>query len=238
MLDNICRLRAKCSATGRKPKLIFNITESNVIVDKLADLARYALATNISLNFSNLLMVKGSHADVNSCISKIEDLPDDQLLHAWEVLCDLPERMIAEKGNIPHMGRLYEVIKRKAESITLNRFVPGPDEVFYRSFAAAYPKNPNAYLRKIYRSFDQCHRGILICLGTGPIEFALPFPIGRLKYRFILIHRNENKVTFCNEQEVQTRSVLSFTPAEKTDTAEHVLMEILSYEEVKGTCQP
>jgi hypothetical protein len=238
LLNNISRLKSRmCNTTGHKPSLVLNVTESNVIIDKLVDLAKYAVDNEIDLQFSNLLVVKGSFAEKNKCLTKITDIPDDQVPSAWEVIGDLRERMVVQNPRVRlDFGPLYDILKQRAEAISLNRFVPSANELFYRSFACAHPRNPNAILRKIFRSFYDCYRGILITSGST-IAIKLPYLAARLKYRTIWCKNNHSDMYIGAMEEASVGSYLSIATARTKRYFTHVLMEVFEYEIEIGSAE-
>jgi len=236
LLNNIARLKGRFRNSGRNPVLILNVTESNVIIDSLVDLARYAVNNDIGLQFSNLIIVKESYADINNSLMKIADIPDEQIPSTWEILCDLPERFRAEKpdsNNYLLFGPFYEIIKQRAEAKSLNRFVPTAKELFYSSFAAAHPKNPNALLRKVFWSFDDCYRGILIHSGST-IDIVLPYEAGRLTYRLIWINSSHTDSFISPVQEAFLGQYVSIDSVKTGEYYSNVLLEVLSYEQDKA----
>ena len=238
LLDNISRLKTRIASTsGPKPFLILNVTESNVIIDNLVDLAKYAIDNDIQLRFSNLLLVEGSFAEKNKCLTKMTDIPDDQIPSAWEIVCDLPERMAAQnpRGSLV-FGPLHDIMRQRAEATSLNRFVPSANELFYRSFARSHPRNPKAILRKIFRSFSDCYRGILITLGST-ITIKLPYSAARLKYRTIWCKDNHSDKYIGVMEEASVGSQLSIATARTERFYTHVLTEVFAYEIEIGTAE-
>ena len=233
LLENIRRLKAKMATTTRpKPLLILNATESNVILGKIEELAKYAVDNDIGLQFSNLLVVPGSYAEKNKCITKIAEIPDEQVPAAWELLCDLPGRIAAQRPGLHlHLGPMYQVLKERVEASTLNRFVPTAEELFYRSFALSNPKNPNAFLRKLYSSFNDCLRGILFTSGST-IDMELPCRAARLRYRTIRLEIVDNKMqnSFGEPRESAVGSHLRLVTGSTQRTDTYVFLEVISYE--------
>jgi hypothetical protein len=238
LLDNINRLKTKSRNTsGHKPLLSLNVTESNVIIDKLVDLAKYAVDNEIGLQFSNLLVIKDSFAEKNKCLTKITDIPDDQVPSAWEIICDLPERMMAQNPRSYLLfGPMYEIVKQRAEAMSFNRFVPSANELFYRSFARSHARNPNAFLRKIFWSFSDCYRGILIKAGST-ITVILPYTAARLKYRTIWCKNSHPGVHIGAVAETTVGSSLSIATGKTARFYTHVLLEVLAYNIEIGTSE-
>ena len=229
LFENISNLKARqCAQRG--PVLIINATESNLIIDKLVDLAKYASENEIGLQFSNLILIKGSFAETNKCLTKITDIPDDQVPSAWEIVYDLPQRIARQnpKGYFD-FGPFYDILKRRAESITLNKFVPAANEPFYRAFAGLHPKNPNAFLRKIFRSFSEYSKGILISSGST-IDIRLPFSSAKLKYRAVWVKNNHSGMYLGGMEEASIGSYLSISTASARGFYTHVLLEVLAYD--------
>jgi len=238
LLDNISRLKAKTrNNPGHKQILTFNVTESNAIIDKLVDLAKFAVDNEIGLQFSNLLIVEGSYAEKNNCLTKITEIPDEQVPAAWEVICDITERTSAQNPRFfLSLGPLYEIMKQRAESISFHRFVPSEDELFYRWFASAHPKNPAAFLRKIFRSFSDCYRGILIASGST-LAFNLPHTAARFKYRTIWCKNNHPDKYAGAMEETVVGSHLTIAVERTERFYTHVLLEVFGYEMVNGTAR-
>lgn len=235
LLENLEKLRAKFKHGSEKPKLFFIITESDAILDGLTDLAKFAVVRNISLFLSNLALVKGSVAAESDCLKKIADVPDTQILHAWEILHDLPKRIRAENPPMDfscELGPLYNAVKHRAESITFNRFVPSEDELVYKAFAAAQSDNPDMYLRKVFLSFDDYVKGIFI--GSGlTVDVNLPYAAGLLRYRTIWCKDLEGKSLQIYTGKSSTAAVgrkLSLSAVKCPKRFTHVFFEILSYE--------
>jgi len=235
LLENVSNLRDKFKPHANNPKLIFIVTESDAIIDDLNDLAKFAIDRNISLRISNLSLVEDSVATKTKCLKKIADVPDSQILHAWEVINDLPRRIRAQNpplGVYCELGPLFNAVKCRAEEISFNRFVPTEDEIVYNLFASTHVKNPEAYLRKIFLSFDVCIKGIFVKSGCS-VEIKLPFSKGILKYRPILckeIPGKELKLIFCDIATVFVEEHLSLTAVKSVGKFTHLLFEISTYE--------
>jgi wyosine [tRNA(Phe)-imidazoG37] synthetase (radical SAM superfamily) len=229
ILENIEKLRRRCISTGTDcPKIIFNITESDIIVDTFEDLARYAYLNDIHINVSNLILVEGTFAQQNNSITKIIDMPQEKLFKVWEMFLDLTDRFTAALRPAPTFGLVYEMLRNKVESLTYNRFVPSKEEIFYQAFADTHPKNPNAYLQKFFLDFDTCIKGILIKLETGKLEFTLPFSEGKLRHRIARVSKNAGRIYVGNEIDsiIKSPILIETTPSKEYD---HILFEVLSY---------
>ena len=190
LLENIRRLRERfCGDPSRDPKLVFNVTATDAIIDKLEDLFRFAAENNMFVHLSNLFVMEGSIASKTDCVKKISDMSNSQMPHIREILCDLPRRMKAENKltNVWEYKFLLNSIMQKADIITFNKFVPGADEVIYNSFYKIYPKDQQAYLRKIWTSFDDAFKGMYISAGKS-VRIELPLTSGKMAYRAIWCH--------------------------------------------------
>ena len=235
LLENVNNLIARFKNGSENPKLFFIITESDAILDGLTDLAKFAVERNISLFFSNLSLVAGSVATRTNCLKKIVDIPDPQILDAWEIIHDLPRRIRAEDPPMDFfcdLGPLYNAVKQRAETITFNRFVPSEDEVVYKSFASAQLDNSDMYLRKFFLSFDDCVKGIFIRSGLT-VDVSLPYSAGLLEYRLVLCKEIEAKslrVFIGNSSTVAVGDRISLSAVKCPTRFTHVLFEILSYE--------
>lgn len=239
VLENVDRLIAGFRHGSDNPKLFFIITESDAMLDGVTDLARFAVARNISLYFSNLSLIESSLASKTNAIRKIVDLTDAQLLHAWEILHDIPRRLQAVRPPmdfICDLGPLYGAVRSKAEAVTLNLFMPSEGELIYQSFAVAYPANPDVYLRKLFLSFDDCVKGIFLRSGIKA-EVDLPYASGVIGYRIIWCRDVAGKSLRIYAGRPSTvvvgeRLVLSAVKCPQRFT--HVLFEIQSYEPGAG----
>lgn len=231
LLDNISKFKEKMAKTSRpKPQLILNATESNVMLDTVEDLAKYAVDNEIGLQFSNLLVIKDSFAEKNRCITKAAEILEDQVPAAWEHLCDLPARIAAQSPGLHlHFGPMFQILEKRAEALTLNKFVPSEEELFYRSFALSHIKNPEAFLLKLFLSFSDCLRGILITQGAT-LAMALPYSAARLRYRAIWFKaaRNDTLIGAVEEAAVGSHLTIIAGGAEGIDT--HVFLEVYAYE--------
>jgi hypothetical protein len=248
LLQNIHNLRSRCAAASvRVPILAFNITLSDVIVDKLIDLARHACAHDMSVNFSNLSIIKGSVVDKTGCISRVSDMPQREIPHVWEIFQDLPRRMKSEnpKSDVWDFGSLYYEVKRIAESITLNRFLPTKEELIYQTFYQLYPQRKSAYLRKIFLSFDHYYKGIYLDVNDDDdIVLDLPYRMGTIRYRIIWCkERRDGNLTVIPSQvaEVTTGQKIRISAHQCIHNDmefDHVLFEVLSYFEAvsDSTC--
>jgi hypothetical protein len=185
LLENIRRLRTRFSGdTSRDPRLVFNVTATDAIIDKLESLFRFAAENNMFVHLSNLFVMEGSIASKTNCVRKISEMSDSHMPHVREILSDLPRRMKAQNPltNVWEYKFLYSGIMQKADAITFNKFVPGPDEVVYDSFYKTHPRDPDAHLRKMWLSFDDAFMGIYIGTGKNVVMELLP---GKIAYRAI-----------------------------------------------------
>jgi hypothetical protein len=235
LLENIRRLRQRFSGDpSRDPKLVFNVTATDAIIDKLEGLFRFAADNNMFVHMSNLFVMDGSIASKTDCVKKISDMPDSQMPHIREALCDLPRRMKAQNPltNVWEYNFLYNGITQKADSMTFNQFVPGADEVVYSSFYETHPKDPQAHLRKIWVSFDDAFRGILVSSGNR-IKIELPLAAGKMTYRAVWcrdrLDGNLDVLPGPIEEAALTRELT--VSAENCNGRYHgMLFEVLSYE--------
>ena len=235
LIDNINNLRTRFKPGAANPRLIFIVTESDAILSGLTELARFAVQRNISIYMSNRAPVEDSVATVTECLGRIADLPDPQILNAWEIIHDLPRRTRAEHPPIDYfcdMGPLYNIVRQRAESITLNQFTPSEEELVYKSFAVSQQKNPEMYLKKLFLSFDDCIKGIFIRPGFV-VDVLLPHTSGVLKYRIIWCKDISGKSLHIHAGSPSTAVVgdhLAFSAIKCPQRFTHVLFEILSYE--------
>ena len=238
---NIDKLRSTFSPPPfQNPVLCFNVTESDAIVDGLTDLARYASLNNMYLSFSNLAIAENSVADKTKCITKMIDIQENKTLDAWEVLYDLPRRMNAQNPMFQPcvFGPLYSSMKNKVESITYNNFKPQAGDIVYQRFAQAYPTSQNAYLRKIYLSFDDCYSGIFMEIDDDLlITLDLPYENARLSYRTIWCRvRGDGNLEIIPSLETDITvgkciSISSGHNNKELSKYNHILLQILSYNE-------
>lgn len=235
LIENINNLRARFKPGSVQPRLVFIVTESDAILSGLTDLGRFAVERNISIYISNMAFVEDSVATKANYLKKISELPDSQIGDAWEIIHDLPRRIRAAHPPIDYffdLGPLYNAVKSRSESITLNRFIPSESDLVYKSFAAAQPKNPDIYLRKFFLSFDDGVKGIFIKSGMT-VNVDLPFATGQLAYRPVFCKEIEGKrlrIFIGDKKTVVVGSKLSLSAIKCPTKFTHVLFEILSYE--------
>ncbi len=240
LLENIRRLRERFSGDpSRDPRLVFNVTATDAIIDKLDNLFRFAADNNMFVHLSNLFVMEGSIASKTGCVKKISDMSDSQMPHIREMLFDLPRRMKAQNPltNVWEYKHLYNGIMQKADAITFNQFVPSPNEVIYDSFYKNYPRNAQAYLRKIWLSFDDALKGIYIRAGKK-IKIELPPMSGRIAYRIIWCRdRLDGNLNILPGPIEETAVAGELTvSAENCDgTYNNMLFEVLSYDSATGT---
>ncbi len=233
LIDNVKRIHAKMATIPEPhPKVVFNITATNKIIDTLEDLFRFAAEYDMLLHISALFEMEGSVASKTKCVKKIWDVPETQLPHVREVFIDLPRRAKAQnpKFAIWEYQYLYKQIMKKTDKITLNRFVPQKDELFYHTFYDNHPCNPTAFLRKLWRSFDDEIRGIWIEKGAS-VSLNLPFEYGEVNYRVIWVKEqydgNLSIRTVAKRQlNIGNSVILSVENGGEYDSA---VFEILSY---------
>lgn len=234
LIDNINNLRARFKPGTAHPRLIFIVTESDAILSGLTELARFAVQRNISIYMSNRAPVEDSVATVTSCLGRIADLPEPQILDAWEIIHDLPRRTRAEHPPLDYfcdMGPLYNTVRQRAQLITLNQFVPSEDELVYKFFAEENPNNPQAYLRKFFLSFDDCIKGLYLRSGAA-VDATLPNQQAKLTYRTIWCKEIAEKSLHVYRGKPSTVTVgtkLTFSAVKCPRKFTHVLFEVLSY---------
>ena len=189
LLDNIRRLRAKFSGDpSRNPKLVFNITVTDAIIDKLESLFRFAADNDMFVHMSSLFVMQGSIASHTDLVGKVTDMPKSQLPHVREVLYDLPRRLKAQNPLIAvwEYKFLYKGIMQQADAITFNRFIPASENLIYSLFHQSHPKNHYAYLRKLWTAFDEAFAGIYIAAGNQ-VKVELP-DTAIISYRAVWCH--------------------------------------------------
>lgn len=189
LLDNIRRLKAKFTGDpARDPKLVFNVTVTDAIIYRLESLFRFAADNEMFVHVSNLFVMQGSIASQTASVGKVSDMPESQLPHVREVLYDLPRRMKAQNPltAVWEYKFLYKGIMQQADAITFNRFVPAARDLIYKLFQDTHPKNPHAYLRKLWLSFDDVFQGIYIAAGNL-LKIELPFAAA-ISYRAVWCH--------------------------------------------------
>ncbi len=234
LLDNIRRLRERFSGDpGKDPKLAFNVTVTDMVVDKLEGLFRFAAANNMFVHLSALFVMPGSISSKKGCVKKISDMPVSQTLHVREVFYDLPRRMKAENplSGVWEYKFLYKSIMQKADAISYDRFVPQTDELIYQLFHKLSQKDKSAYLRKFWLSFDEEVKGIFISAGTG-IEIRLPFVSGEIVYRAVWCRdRGDGNLDILFGPLEEAAATLELTVAAENCGAryDHMLFEVVSY---------
>jgi hypothetical protein len=239
LLDNIRRLREKFTGDpSRDPKLAFNVTATDAITEKLETLFRFAADNNMFVHLSNLFVMEGSIASQTACVKKISDLDDSQMPHIREVLYDLPRRMKAQNPltSVWEYKNLWKDIVEKADSVTFNTFVPLKSEPIYNAFGKAYPRGPNAYLRKIWLSFDDGFRGIYIRTGKRIRVEAAGGP-WKVAYRAIWCRdRLDGNLDILPGpiEETIVSGGMTVSAAHGHGTYQHMLFQVVSYETVAG----
>jgi len=234
LLDNIRRLKTKFSdITHNDPKLVFNITVTDAIIDHLEELFRFAAENSMFVHLSSLFVMDGSISSMTNCVKKITDLDDSQMPHLRETLLDLPRRMKAQNPltNVWEYKFIYKSIKQKADKITFNEFSPNIDEIIYNIFYLAHLKNADAYLRKIWLSFDEDLKGIFITAGKK-IQFELPSIRGKLTYRAIWCHERMDgnlEIIKGEIEEITIAEKLSLSFANCPTNYNNILFEVLSF---------
>jgi len=235
LLDNIRRLREKFTGDpSRDPKLVFNVTATNIIIHQLESLFRFAADNNMFVHLSNLFVMDGSIASQTGCVGKISDMCNSQMPHIREILCDLPRRMKSQNPltNVWEYKNLYKSIMQKAEAVTFNQFVPGDDEPIYNLFYKSHPKDAQAYLKKIWLSFDDVFKGIYISAGKS-IKIKLPFAAGKLAYRAIWCRDRTDgnlDITAGPSEEAVVSGELTISAENYQEKHHHMLFEALSYD--------
>jgi len=185
LLNNLERLRARFTGdSARDPKLAFNVTVTDAIVDRLEGLFRYAAEHDMFVHLSTLFVMQGSIVSQTDCVKKLTDMPVEQRPRLRETLCDLPRRMKAQNPltSVWEYRYIYKAIMTLADDITFNRFVPGAEEAIYSAFHRLHPRNPGAYLRKFWLSFDEVIKGIFLSRGQ---DLWIETPPGRITYRAV-----------------------------------------------------
>lgn len=234
LLDNIHRIRARCAEiASQNPKLVFNVTLTEAVIDHLEDLFRFAAEHSMFVHLSTLFEMEGSVASRTNCVRKITDLDDSRILHIREVLCDLPRRMKAQNPltNVWEYQFIYSAVMQRADAMTLNQFVPSDDEIAYREFFQSHLITPDAYLRKIWLSFDAVRKGMCITKGkTAWLEWP-PAP-GKLAYRVTWCrNRPDNNLDIIAGpiEEAEISGTLSVSAPEAPLPYNHMLFEVMSF---------
>jgi molybdenum cofactor biosynthesis enzyme MoaA len=194
LLENIRRLKDRCSGqTGRAPDMVFNVTATDANVDHLEDLFRFAAQQTMFVHISNLFVMNGSVASKTGCVRNILHMPEKDTLRVRETLHDLPRRMKAENPltQVWEYSFLHSGIMNRADRMTYNQFVPADDQVVNTAFYQSQPKNPDAYLRKIWTSFDTGFSGIYLRAGHA-VSLALVGGPKALSYKAVWCHERED----------------------------------------------
>ena len=234
LLDNVMRIRSRFSGDpSLGPKLAFNITVSDAIVDKLESLFRFAAENGMFVQLSPLFEMSGSIASRTGSLRKLTEVPSAQILGVREVFYDLPRRLKAENpivGVWEYMF-LYRCLMKKADEISLNLFVPGPEEFIYNLFSVQHQKNPNAYLRKFWVSFDEVFKGIYLRRGRS-ITLDLSQAGGHMTYRAIWCHQRADRnleITLGPVESATVSGRLTLSAAECDVGDDGVLFEVISF---------
>ena len=166
LLSNL-DLLVKARGNASSPSLIFNVTESDLVINKLDVLARYAAQNTMLINFSNLYEAEGTVMSSTKCLKKINELPKDELPSLWELLNGIPRRMKAEnpKVEIGQIGPFYDYVKNEVQLHSKDYFVPKSHETRYYNHKFN-PISNNSYLRNIWLNFDTEIRGIYVPLNN------------------------------------------------------------------------
>lgn len=164
-LDALIQARGQAAS----PLLVFNVTESDLVINTLDVLARYAAKNTMGINFSNLYESEGTVMSETKCLKKINQLPDGALPAVWEMLNGIPRRMKAEnpKVEIGQIGPFYEYVKHKVTANSQDYFTPQAHEHWYVDYKLSSSSQQSlAYLRNIWLDFDSEIRGIYVPLHT------------------------------------------------------------------------
>jgi hypothetical protein len=235
LLENIRRLKTRFTGDPNKdPKLVFNVTVTDKIIDHLEELFRFAAGNNMFVHLSSLFVMDGSVASNTDCVKKISDMDDAHIPHVREILCDLPRRMKAQNPliNVWEYKFLFKSIMEKADAITFNEFIPGANELIYDLFYQTYPKVAHAHLRKIWLSFDDGFKGIYIKAGKS-IKIELPFVAGKISYRAIYCQDrlDGNLYIFPGPiEEIVVGGELTVSAENCQKRYKNMLFEVLSYD--------
>jgi hypothetical protein len=242
LLDNIKRLKAKFTGNpSLDPKLVFNVTVTDAIVDKLESLFRFAAYNDMFVHMSSLFVMQGSIASQTLSVGKVSAMPNSQLPHVREVLYDLPRRLKAQNplSAVWEYKFLYKSVMQQADAITLNRFVPAAEDLIYDLFSLTHPKNPHAYLRKLWCSFDDAFRGIYIAAGNQ-VEIELT-SLSEISYRALWcrdrLDGNLDVKTGPIQEAVVTGAV-TFSAVNCAGKYDSMLFEVLSCITVRSAAYP
>lgn len=196
LLENLDRLLKK-RGHQTAPAVVFNVTLYDLMIEKLPDLARYAIKNNIDLNFSNLFEAQGTVASKTKMLRNLTEVPDEKLLKVWEVLNALPRRMKAgnPKSEINQIGPIYGLVRQRVGRITPSLFSP-KSELF--SSLPVFSAGSNTYLRNIFIGFDEKYEGVYM-----PINEVKRFQFGHLECKItpILVKERGDRNLLIQETE-------------------------------------
>ena len=242
--DNIHRLKKRFTGDqSRDPKLVFNVTVTDAIIDKLESLFRFAADNNMFVHLSSLFVMDGSIASRTECVKKISDMSNSQMPHIREALYDLPRRMKAQNPltSVWEYKFLYKSIVQKADAITFNTFVPSADKVIYDLFYKTYSKDADAYLRKMWLSFDDAYKGIYIKAGKS-VNIKLPYISGKISFRAVWCRDRLDGNIDITPGPIEEKTVgdeITIAADNSNHEFSHILFEVMAYQsfETKGNAE-
>lgn len=243
LLDNLHRLKERLAANQPEgPMLAFNVTLTDAVVYRLEELFRFAAANDMFVHLSTLFEMKGSKASATRCVKNITEMPLVELPRVREVIYDLPRRMKAENhlANVWEYSFIYNEITQKVSPLTFNQFVPANGDVFYTAFYRDNLRNPHAFLRKYWLSFDVAIKGILILSGAK-VTLTLPCRTGELTFRphWCLERIDGGAELFSGQIEVLSVSdTITVAAPVSARYYSHLLLEVISFEPSDSTIKP
>jgi len=164
VLANINMLLRERDAVENPPILVINITEYDLMINSLPELAKFASKNNININFSNLYDAPGSVMDQTKMIKKISLVPDHELPVVWEILNALPRQMKSENPRVDifSMGPFYDDVRQRMSKINKHLFVPLKEEHFFQEVYDKFEISEEIYLRNIFLNFGTSYRGVYL----------------------------------------------------------------------------
>jgi MoaA/NifB/PqqE/SkfB family radical SAM enzyme len=167
VLSNIKLLLEQRDVATNPPTVVINVTEYDLMIKTLPELAKFASKNNISINFSNLYDAPGSVMDKTKAIKRISAVPDNELPFIWEILNALPRQMKAEnpKVDIGQIGPFYDDVRQRMFKLNKHLFVPSVDEYFLQAVYNKFKLSDEIYLRNIFLDFETSYRGVYLPIG-------------------------------------------------------------------------
>jgi hypothetical protein len=230
LLENLRRLMERLSSGGQT-KVALNVMTSDEVVDHLEGLFRKAASLGLFVHLSPLFDFAGSLVSLAGGLQPVTATPPERSLHVREVLADLPRRMKAENPlcHVWEYKNLYRAVSERADRLSPDEFVPGPDEAVYTLFHSQANRPGAGRLRKLWRSFDVCARGVYMAVGQ-PLALSLPLGRWRVSLRASWCReRVDGNLSILDGDRVEVVASGALTVVGQAETEfDHVLLQVVA----------